>query len=357
MGQQRLTGQFQTRTLTVPLGPNGPAAAVNAAGAGTIAWGFPGAGSAQAALAANQTTQYLSATGFGFSVPANAVILGVTLTVTKVASAGTTVFDSSAGATGFPGVRLQNAGAPLGADHSIAGQYPAGAPAPTVYGGGTDTWGAALTPAIVNSPTFGFLFAAFNGGGGATGTATLTGYTLTVAYGYSGADGVAIADTPTAISTYTAGAVALQAVPFQPDLMSRWQLLSWSLSYLGGLLYPNSTITAYGRLGAFWAGLVLGSHTNPISPNPWSNPVTPFPGDMSTFAKVWDGATDPPFPAVTSPTPPAYDGYTNGFAQPLTIQPGDQLTLGLWLTPALVQNCQTLIKNVNYTIAYDDGIE
>ena len=88
------------------------------------------------------------AQGFGFSIPSTATILGV------VVSLG---FNCQSLPTSdvVAGVSLSRSGAQLG-----TAKTPATAPTTSIvrysYGSAADLWGTALTPAIVNDPTFGF---------------------------------------------------------------------------------------------------------------------------------------------------------------------------------------------------------
>ena len=104
---------------------------------------------------ANQHTNFLAITGFGFAIPSNATILGVQFTVYKFTS--NIVVDNS--------VKLVISGTPSGTEHALAGAWPQRHSAifpygQAVYGNGTDTWGVALTPAIVNSASFGMVISA-----------------------------------------------------------------------------------------------------------------------------------------------------------------------------------------------------
>src|SRR5215472_4746825 len=87
------------------------------------------------------------ATGFGFTIPSTATILGVVVELGIVAQGPTTGTVAQ--------VALIQGGAVIGTPKTPATPYTT---TPTVhnYGSAGDTWGVALTPAIVNDPTFGF---------------------------------------------------------------------------------------------------------------------------------------------------------------------------------------------------------
>jgi hypothetical protein len=122
----------------------------------------------QATTPTGTYSNYAAFTGFGFSIPANATILGVVANITKEAIAD----NPASSATDFS-VKLLVANTPVGVDHKKAANWPQvqgvgeiGTGWGTVtYGSSTDTWGEALTPAIVNSPGFGVAIAAMAGTG------------------------------------------------------------------------------------------------------------------------------------------------------------------------------------------------
>ena len=88
------------------------------------------------------------ATNFGFAIPTTATILGAAVTfgnVLQSASAGSNIAQ----------VALWQSGSLLGTAKSPATPMTT-TPTLHTYGGSADLWSAALTPAIVNDPTFGF---------------------------------------------------------------------------------------------------------------------------------------------------------------------------------------------------------
>lgn len=92
----------------------------------------------------------LVCSGFGLSIPTTAVILGVTVTG-SLFSQGPTVGVLSQ-------VSLWMAGSVLGTPKTPGTGFTPGAVQQS-YGSSADQWGATLTPAIVNDPTFGFSMA------------------------------------------------------------------------------------------------------------------------------------------------------------------------------------------------------
>lgn len=90
---------------------------------------------------------YVVASEFGFNVPTNAVITGAAVDLSWVAQSSTTAQVQN--------VSLYNVGTAIGTTKNPNSE-PATVNSDMVLGGAADLWGASLTPAIVNSSSFGF---------------------------------------------------------------------------------------------------------------------------------------------------------------------------------------------------------
>ncbi len=142
-------------------GPNEPGSVVSDSSGGSVAWSNPGnAQTADDAWATASTpgiaalSQYLKATNFGFSIPSNAVIDGVTVKIERHsgAYAGLGVKDNT--------VKLVKSGSISGdnqADTDTAWPTTDGI---KTYGSESDLWNVALTPADVNAADFGVVLSA-----------------------------------------------------------------------------------------------------------------------------------------------------------------------------------------------------
>jgi hypothetical protein len=134
-------------------------------GTGTVAWlnlGNVNASDnayATCVLAAGQTSQGALLTNFGFSVPSNAIILGVEVSVERSQSVASRVNDNT--------VQLIKGGTPGGTNKAAAGFWPA-TDTVLVYGASNDLWGNALTAADVNASNFGLKFRVNEGAGAST---------------------------------------------------------------------------------------------------------------------------------------------------------------------------------------------
>jgi len=106
---------------------------------------------------------------FGFALPPTAQVRGVTVTITRRANGG--IEDKS--------VRLMTA-ALQGIDKSSGASWPAAFTGKD-YGGASDLWGLALTPALVDSADFGVAIAASLDGADGT-IAEIDGITMTISY-------------------------------------------------------------------------------------------------------------------------------------------------------------------------------
>lgn len=139
------------------LGPNNAATLANDSLLGLIAMSNPTNAQLSddayvtAVLALGQTSQYLKATGFNFTIPLDAMITGITVEVERSATALSALSDSS--------VRLVQGGVISGDNKAAAGTWPTTDTYQT-YGSATDLWGLSLTPADINASNFGVVFSA-----------------------------------------------------------------------------------------------------------------------------------------------------------------------------------------------------
>lgn len=156
-------------------GPLSPGTVVDDSAVGSVAWTSPSSAATQNDLYAaassfsGQSTHYLKATNFGFSIPSTAVILGVTVEIEKISSAS--VQDAA--------VKLVKGGVVVGNDHSDAALWlTSDTNTYDVYGGVSDMWGIALSPADVNASNFGVVLEALIN----LGTAQVDHIRITVTY-------------------------------------------------------------------------------------------------------------------------------------------------------------------------------
>lgn len=94
----------------------------------------------------SQVGHYIKATNFGFAIPTDATITGVTVEVEKSSTALAALEDNS--------IKLVKTGAITGNEKAVAGAWPT-SDAYSTYGSSSDLWGLALTPADINASTFG----------------------------------------------------------------------------------------------------------------------------------------------------------------------------------------------------------
>ncbi len=155
-------------TFPTRVGPSLPGTAANDASAGDVAWAsvnnvlVDDTLSAGAHLDTAQTSQYLFATNFGFSIPGGATIIGVVLDAFVRTTGGTSVVDHT--------VKLIDAGVLAGTNKAVASLWTWDPGGTRSWGGGTDLWGIALTPAKINASNFGVGFRNTNLGGDGVNT-------------------------------------------------------------------------------------------------------------------------------------------------------------------------------------------
>jgi len=144
----------------VTVGPNLCGTGADNAAIGTVAWSNPtniyadDANYASATFFGSQTSHYLSATNYLFTIPAGGIIKGVKVEFKRKWVTYAYVYDNS--------IKLQVAGAAVGTDRSVGTVW--GTEAWVAFGSATDAWGAGLTPTDVNLATFGALLSAVSTG-------------------------------------------------------------------------------------------------------------------------------------------------------------------------------------------------
>ena len=129
----------------------------NDSSGGSRSWTFPGAAegppdgacSFSTATGANQDSEYLNASGYGFSVPTSATILGIEVSVSRYAASSVTDLT----------VELMKAGSRVGSNRAGTGQWPT-SEAVATFGSSTDLWGTTWAPSDVNNSGFGVSLAA-----------------------------------------------------------------------------------------------------------------------------------------------------------------------------------------------------
>ncbi len=131
---------------------------------GTVAWLTPSytavsdnvrasAGTALGILSSSNANWNMES-GFGFSLPAYAIICGIKVDIEKRAQGlliGSSVTDNS--------VRILKNGVLAGSEHASGAAW-ASSDAVTSYGGPTDTWGTSWTAADINASNFGIAYSA-----------------------------------------------------------------------------------------------------------------------------------------------------------------------------------------------------
>lgn len=180
------SGSLQSSTVcpaggaVLNLGPNGAGAGASVTGIGSVAWTSPGnvaaAGNATSNLGAGANTNYLRATGYGFSIPANATVTGVRVTINRFASqtAGVGCRDEA--------VHLVKANVIQTAiDKGTNTTWPTSLGTAT-YGSTSDMWGTTWTPSDINSASFGVAMSAHNNGSLTSRVATVDYIEVTVSY-------------------------------------------------------------------------------------------------------------------------------------------------------------------------------
>jgi len=163
-------------------GPNNAGTGSNVNGPGTINWSNPGnittVGSpyATASLTTSATSEYLEGTNYGFSIPTNATIEGIQVTIRRKSSSsygGNSVNDVT--------VRLIKGGSITGDNKATSTDWPTSFGTAS-YGSASDLWGTTWTPDDINSSNFGAALSVVNQSSYGSRTATVDYMQITVTY-------------------------------------------------------------------------------------------------------------------------------------------------------------------------------
>lgn len=229
-----------------------PSNCVNVAGFGTLAWGTPAnavsSNNAYATVSLNnfQVSNYLRCTGYGFAIPAGAVILGVTVSVERKAT-NTGIRDAA--------MRLVRdvAGVPTvqATDRSTLTNYTT-ADVIEAHGGAADLWGGAWTDADINSANFGAAFASQKpGSAGWARTVSVDHMPIRVTYMSNTLHHVSISapvtamsltETPVTIAPHTAAHAAIMAAG-TINLSTSTGTGDWTIGSGTGTLTPGAANT------------------------------------------------------------------------------------------------------------------
>jgi hypothetical protein len=176
-----------TNSQCIPSTTRNATSAVNDAGVGAVAYSSPSSISSSNNVRAEAdalavlfagSTQYLKATGFGFTVPSYASICGIVVEIEKrdggFLSVGTGIRDSE--------VRLVKANVVSGTNLATSNNWPSGEAFYT-YGSDNNLWGNTLTPDDVNASNFGVAISAqFNGIAALLPSAQIDNIRMTIHY-------------------------------------------------------------------------------------------------------------------------------------------------------------------------------
>ena len=114
---------------------------------GSYSWDLHASEPVVRTMTAGGTSSYLKVTGFGYSLPANAVIGGIYVQWDRRISYSNTIVDNA--------VRIVKDGVVQSADRSATDFWPSPLFDAKQYGGATDLWGVPWTAADINSTGFG----------------------------------------------------------------------------------------------------------------------------------------------------------------------------------------------------------
>lgn len=153
----------------VTVGPLQPSSATNNASIGTVSWSNPtnvyssdGNFANAAALAIGTNSEYLVVTNFGFSIPEESHITGITVEIEKKTTKVLVVVGSAVVTDNS--VMIVKNGIIGGIDHASGDTWSTGSAVYATYGNSSDDWGHTWEASDVNASDFGVAISASFGG-------------------------------------------------------------------------------------------------------------------------------------------------------------------------------------------------
>ena len=165
-------------------------------------------------------------------------------------------------------------------------------------------------------------------------------------------------NSPAGSNGWTPGKQTLATTTAQATIARPWTIYGWGIRGFG-VIAKNASGGAnqnpYGRLGKIVAAILPASAASQQA----NQPFTPPPPEAAPYlATVWDGSSDPLFPYFDNVNQNSFPvtglfATTQQLPQPVGLNPAEQIAVGMWLTPSLVNNTEIIIFQATYTILYD----
>jgi len=171
--------------------------------------------------------------------------------------------------------------------------------------------------------------------------------------------GDGVTGSPAIADQRTQGVTQIDQLPLQPALAAPWVIDGWSIAFDLWLFQNAPTAPIFGRLGSILGGLCHAAQIPAPLVGGGARPVLPLPPNLGLLTQLWDGVADPCPPIVPAwaqafPGAPTTISTTYPLPQPMVLEPGDSLSIGMWLTPSVSQNVQLCVFNAHWTVSYTE---
>ncbi len=249
-------------------GPNNPSSGTNNTSIGTRAWSSTSNivssnnSDASVSLSRTQISNYLVATGFGFAIPTDATINGITVSIERAEGnrySSVYIRDNS--------IMIVKGGSIAGTNHAnTTANWPTTDTSAT-YGSTTDLWGQTWTPADINASNFGVAVSAI--GYASSSTSTETAYI----------DNIRITVTYTLGAACTANAATVTLTPASQTITTNGGSVTYSAMITNndsgaGCSSVTYTLAASDSNTANFNPSTLGSSSVTLAAGASSSPVT-----------------------------------------------------------------------------------
>jgi len=139
-------------------------------------------------IGGSSNSNYLDVTGFGFSIPSNAIVRGISVSIERKSSASSSLTDTD--------LYIKKSGCtdPCGSDHADTGTYYPTSDGTDSHGSSSDLWGKTWTAADINNSAFGVHYRIRNLNSSSR-TVSIDQITITVTYS-NDTNGIGTSGTP-----------------------------------------------------------------------------------------------------------------------------------------------------------------
>lgn len=161
-------------------------------------------------------------------------------------------------------------------------------------------------------------------------------------------------NSPAGSNGWTAGARSIAPLTAQPTIARPWTIYGWGIQAYGYIVNNTQGARFWGRFGKLLASIMFGGTFTPLNNVAFAQPD---PAAIPNLQTLWDGDKDTALPSLNvSGNSLPTTGFLNGqyaLPAPQPLKQADQIAIGIWLTPSLINNLEITFFNISYSLIYD----